>query len=85
MSGIRCYLALVYADQCSHSELTNAVIPSALTLSMGTHMKTTIELSDVLLESAKLFARRSNTTLRALVEAGLSRILEDQALNATQP
>jgi hypothetical protein len=42
-------------------------------------MKTTIELSDVLLESTKPHARRSHSTLRALIEAGLSRILAEQA------
>jgi hypothetical protein len=54
------------------------------TQKMGTHMKTTIELSDVLLESAKQYAQRSNTTLRALIEAGLSRILTEQALAGQQ-
>lgn len=52
---------------------------------MGARMKTTIELSDVLLESAKNYARRSNSTLRALIEAGLSRILTEQALASAQP
>jgi hypothetical protein len=52
---------------------------------MGTHMKTTIELSDVLLEAAKDYARRSNSTLRALIEAGLNRILTEHALATAQP
>ena len=38
---------------------------------MGTHMKTTIELSDALLEAAKRLAQSRGTTLRAVVEEGL--------------
>jgi hypothetical protein len=44
---------------------------------MGTHMKTTIELSDALFNSAKQRAQQSQTTLRALVEEGLRRVLSD--------
>ena len=44
---------------------------------MGTHMKTTIELSDALFHSAKELASKSQTTMRALVEEGLRRVLND--------
>jgi hypothetical protein len=40
-------------------------------------MKTTIEVSDALFLSAKSFAQQSQTTLRALVEEGLRRVLSD--------
>ena len=42
---------------------------------MGRHMKTTIEISDALLEDAKKTAARENTTLRALVERGLREVI----------
>jgi Arc/MetJ family transcription regulator len=42
---------------------------------MGTHMKTTIDLGDSLLAEAKRVAVEENTTLRALVEAGLREVL----------
>jgi hypothetical protein len=44
---------------------------------MGSRIKTTIELSDVLFNSAKSFAHSSQTTLRALIEEGLRRVLAD--------
>ena len=41
------------------------------------YMKTTIEISDTLLEAAKRQARRKGTTRRALVEQGLRKVLQD--------
>ena len=38
-------------------------------------MKTTIEISDALLEDAKKTAARENTTLRTLVEQGLRQVI----------
>lgn len=44
---------------------------------MGTHMRTTIEISDALLEAARARAQQEGTTLRSLVEEGLRHVLED--------
>lgn len=45
---------------------------------MGTHMKTTVEISDSLAAEAKALAAREHTTLRALIEAGLRHVLREQ-------
>lgn len=41
-------------------------------------MKTTIEIGDSLLRAAKQLAASEGTTLRALVETGLRRVLEER-------
>lgn len=41
--------------------------------------KTTVEISDTLAREAKRLAAEENTTLRALIEAGLERILEERS------
>jgi Arc/MetJ family transcription regulator len=46
-------------------------------------MKTTIELSDALLEEAKRIAARDSTTLRELVESGLRRVLRERRRKGT--
>lgn len=45
---------------------------------MAPQMKTTIEVSDPLLEEAKRVAARDKTTLRALIEAGLRAVLKER-------
>ena len=41
-------------------------------------MKTTIELSDAALDEARRVAQREGTSLRALIEEGLRRVLADR-------
>jgi hypothetical protein len=43
-----------------------------------THIKTTIELPDDLLERSKAVARRENSTLKALIEEGLRLALRER-------
>lgn len=43
---------------------------------MVSHMKTTIEIADALLDEARKVADREGTTLRALVEMGLRETLK---------
>lgn len=47
-------------------------------MSTGTHMKTTIDVSDALLQAAKRTAAERGTTLRALVEEGLRTVLSSE-------
>lgn len=45
---------------------------------MVSHMKTTVEIPDPLLAQARRAADAGGTTLRALVEEGLRRVLKDR-------
>ena len=50
---------------------------------MVTHMKTTVEISDSLLEAAKRVAAREGITLRELIEAGLRQVIKDRKQSAS--
>ena len=52
--------------------------------SMGC-VKTTIEISDALLDRAKRHARRTGRPLRAVVEEGLRAVLEEKLVRYTLP
>ena len=41
-------------------------------------MKTTIEISDTLLETARQVSRREKTTVRSLVEEGLRKVIAER-------
>ena len=45
---------------------------------MGTQMKTTLDISDPLLNEARKVAAREGTTLRALVEQGLRQVVAEK-------
>jgi hypothetical protein len=46
-------------------------------------MKTTVEISDPLLDEAKTVAAREETTVRALIEEGLRRVLAERSKRKT--
>lgn len=48
---------------------------------MGTHMKTTIDLSDALFSAAKAHAAKHGITLRAVIEQSLARTLRESKVN----
>jgi len=49
---------------------------------MVTHMKTTIEIPDALLEEARKLATRERTTVKALVEQGLRQVVAGRKRSA---
>jgi hypothetical protein len=52
---------------------------------MGSNMKTTLDLSDALFFMAKDVASKQKTTLRALVEEGLRKVLGERQQAAQSP
>ena len=45
---------------------------------MVTHMKTTIDIADALLEASRRLAERDHITLRELVQEGLRKVLDER-------
>ncbi len=45
---------------------------------MVTHMKTTVEIADGILDDARKVAAREGVTVRALIEAGLRREIQER-------
>ena len=48
-------------------------------------MKTTVEISDVLFERARLAAKQRGTSLRSLIEAGLTSVLNAPKTKTPKP
>ena len=46
-------------------------------------MKTTVDISEGLFKEAKKIAKRDNTTLKALIEEGLHRVLKERKRRRT--
>lgn len=46
---------------------------------MVSHMKTTVEISDAIGQAARRTAEREGTTLKALIEEGLRKVLDERS------
>jgi hypothetical protein len=64
---------LAYHDMGTHIELTIDIVA----------MKTTLEIPGPLLQAARKIAAREGTTLRALVEQGLRRVVAEKRRKST--
>lgn len=61
----------------THTILIEKLLLPVWTESMVTHMKTTVDIADPILESAKRAAAERGVTLRSLIEEGLERVLSE--------
>jgi hypothetical protein len=53
--------------------------------SMGTHMKTTVEIAEALLAEARQLMAREDRTLRSLIEEGLRLVLAERSRRGPEP
>ena len=65
----------------SYGWLRSSTLPT-LRSDMGSRMKTTVEIPDPLLEEIRKLAARDGTTVRALVELGLRKVLAEKKRDA---
>ncbi len=56
-----------------------AACRTAISYDMVSHMKTTVDIADALAVEAKILAHRDQTTLKALIEEGLRRVVAERA------
>ena len=52
---------------------------------MVSHMKTTIHIPDALFDETRRIAQEDDTTLKALVEEGLRKVVSDRKLRRGEP
>jgi hypothetical protein len=77
MTAPRCFLSLVISSLAfPHTHLK---ILLAISYNPSTHMKTTFDLPDPLLDKARRVAASRGTTVKALVEAGLRKVIEEHS------
>ncbi len=71
--------ATILAGRAGRGDVNNSSPRRGRSCSMGTHMKTTLDIADGLLIEAKRVAAERRITLRALVEEALERTLFAEA------
>ena len=78
------FILAFFKDALCRTDAVAAIYNFPISTNMGSHMKTTIEVSDALFATAKNVARERQITLRALIEEGLRRVLSESA-NQVKP
>ena len=73
------HLVYCYTFQACDAVPLLAHFDGAPVYDMASHMKTTIQIADNLLQQARRVAQGENTTLKALVEQGLRQTLAERS------